>query len=540
MLVRFTDVQLLHKKLKSNFGMNNQFAQVYSYLYGIWSYRWSALVISWVVVLVGWSAIYFLPNQYASTAVMHIDTSSLIRPLLKGLAVETEIEKEAGILRRRLLNEGNLERIIRQTDLRSQATSEEAMARLTEELAATLTFDRIGQGGKTKDGRRRKDIYMLTLEGRSPELVYQIVSKGLDSLVKSTLDSARIDTASAQEFLNDQITEYEKRLSLAEHKLAVFTQENIGLMPDESGGYYNKLQREQEKLDVIRVELRLEEQRLVEMRKQLKGELPILGGQQISKVRQYREQLQDLLTQYTESHPDVLSMRSIIAEVLAEKDNESTDFIGDDSDEYNTAYYELKTETRNVTIEVETMKVKLDEQSAKVKELKLSVSVIPEVEAKLAKLNRDYDITKKRYLKMIERRESARLAEAIGQSGKNVNFKILSRPFVAEEPTGPDRPVLMSFVFLAALAAGLAWGFVRYILRPTYITLNQIDDAIGIPVLGAVGLHLSDEHRARRRAQLFVYVSVFSLLIVSFATVEFIALGMEVKDILAMFESSSI
>jgi len=352
------------------------------------------------------------------------------------------------------------------------------------------------------------------------------------------LKSARTDTASAQEFLNDQIIEYEKRLSKAERDLAEFTAANIGLMPDESGGYYNKLQREQEALATMRADLKSEEQRLLEMRKQLKGELPIHSGQQLSRVQKYRDQLQELLTQYTESHPDVQALRTLIAETLAEKNTEAT-FLSAEDAEFNPTYQELKVETRNVGIEVETLKAKIVQQKAKVENLQASVDLIPGIEAELAKLNRDYGLVNTRYLKMVERREQARLAEVVGQTGHNVNFRILSEPVVAEEPSGPNRLALMSMVFAAALAAGLAWGFLKYAIRPTFVYLRQLDH-IEIPILGTVGLFMTDEHKNKRRLQLTSFLLVFSLLVIAYITNMYLELGITIDDILIMFQSSDI
>ena len=518
--------------------MNEQLALVYSYLHGIWNYRWKALGIAWIVSVLGWSVVYVLPDLYTSTAVMHIDTRSTLRPLLEGLAVETNVDKEIGTLQRRLLRESNLQKIVMETDLKSRATSEEAMSRLTFDLAAKFNFENLADSGKDPK-KSSKAIYTLSFEGRSPELVHQIVAKALETLVESTLASARTDTASAQNFLNDQIIEYEKRLSAAEHELAEFTRTNIGLMPDESGGYYNKLQREKEALDTMRGNLKSEEQRLFEMRKQLKGESPIHSGEQLSRIREYRAQLQDLMTQYTESHPDVKALRTLIAEALAEEQSEST-YSGIDDAELNPAYQELKVETRNVGIEVETMKSKIIEQEAKIEELQLSVNLVPEIEAELAKLNRDYDLTKNRYLKMVERREQARLAEIVGQTGNNVNFRILAKPVVEEEPSGPNRVALMSIVFVAALAAGLAWGFLKYMLQPTFVYLRQLEGQIDLPILGTVGLFMTDEHKRKRRIQLTSFLLVFSLLVITYITNVYIELDITIDDILINFQSSDI
>ena len=117
--------------------MNDLLILIYSYLHGIWRYRWSALAVSWVVAILGWAVVYVLPNQYTSTAVIDIDTESLMTPLLKGLAVESDIEKGYAILSMRLLSKTNLKKVIKQTDLRSKAGDPDAMDRLTKELAAS-------------------------------------------------------------------------------------------------------------------------------------------------------------------------------------------------------------------------------------------------------------------------------------------------------------------------------------------------------------------------------------------------------------------
>lgn len=488
-------------------------------------------MITWIVALLGWTVVYALPDTYTSTAVMKIDTESLMKPLLKGLSVESEVEKGESVLRRRLLNRENLEKIIKQTDLKSKATSEEAMDRLTEELAGSLVLERTG--GK-------KAIFTLSLVGRSPELVYQIVSRSLDSLIESTLQSARTDTADAQEFLDNQIIEYEKRLSMAEQKLAEFTRVNIGLMPDEAGSYYSKLQREQDELDVIQSDLQLAEQRLTEIQKQLKGELAIPGGSQFSKLQKYQGQLDNLLTQYTENHPDVQALRTMIANTLAAENSEPMVLELDDSAEINAIYQELKADMRNASSEVESLKIKLVDQKTKVAALKSSVDLIPEVEAKLAKLNRDYEVTSKRYGKMVERRESARLAQAVGQTGSNVEFKILEEPSLATEPTGPNRLLFMSIVFAASLAAGIGWGLLKYSLQPTFIFLRQMSNQIDIPVLGTVGLYLTTGHKIKRKLQLTSFMMVFSLLVVLYGAVMYTVSGITISDILMALRSSSI
>ena len=503
--------------------MKDQLVLIYSYLHGIWQYRWSALLISFVVSLFGWAVVYALPNQYVSQAVLHIDTQSVMKPLLKGLAVDADEVDGLDLMSRVLLSRKNLEDVIRQTDMDLKADSPEAMNALVANLAGSIIL-------KESDARRRNNmnnIYELSYKGDSSELVYQVVSKLLNTLIENTLDSARTDTESAQLFLDRQINIHESRLSQAEQNLAEFKRANVGFMPDESGGYYARLQREQGKLDAAGSELLLAKRRHSQMLKQLAGEAPLLdnnsyGAPKVLKLRKYREQLENLLTQYTEQHPDVQALRANIANVMAnenvEKD-ETVDTGSGDSVEFNPVYQELKAEIHRASVEVETLKMTLSEQNKHVETLKQAVDIIPDVEAKLAKLNRDYDITRERYLDLVARRESARLAQEVGQSGNNINFRIIDPPRVPQNPVGPNRLLFLTMVFFAATAAGLGWGFLRYSAQPTFIDVSQIRDKIGLPVLGTVGHFVSAEHKKKRQIQLTVFLMVFSLLAVAYAGV---------------------
>jgi polysaccharide chain length determinant protein (PEP-CTERM system associated) len=380
-------------------------------------------------------------------------------------------------------------------------------------------------------GKRRggSNIYELSYEGKSPEMVYQVVSKLLNTLIENTLDSARSDTATAQQFLDNQINEYENRLTVAEQKLAEFKRANVGVMPDEKGGYYTRLQREEAKLDNIRSKLRLEKRRYSAMLKQLEGEAPLLGSgsygsSKVAKLRKYREQLEYLLTQYEEQHPDVRALRATIAELVASNnavDDEYVDTGSGELVEFNPVYQDLKAEIHKSSIEVETMKIQLAEQENTVQSLKRDVDVLPGVEAGLAKLNRDYEITRERYLSLVTRRESARLTQAIGQSGSNIKFRIIDPPRVPMKPSGPNRLLYLTGVFLIAIAAGLGWGFLRYLLQPTLIDSSQVREKIGFPLLGSVSLYLRDEHKLKRRLQLAGFLAVFSLLVITYGAAMF-------------------
>jgi len=230
-----------------------------------------------------------------------------------------------------------------------------------------------------------------------------------------------------------------------------------------------------------------------------------------------------LLNQYTERHPDVQALQSIIDNLKANPDSAEASANGlvdsDEVQEFNPVYQEVKMALSQASVEVETLKIKLREQLARVDKLRSSIDVIPEVEARLAKLNRGYEVTRERYLELVERRESAQLAQSAGQSASEITFRVIEPPIIPFKASGPNRPMLLVAVLFAAMAVGLAWSFLRYILQPTFIGLNQLSSVTGLPVLGGVSLYMSPEHKKRRRLQLSSFITATLLLVVVFGAV---------------------
>jgi len=494
--------------------MNEQLLQVYGYLYGMWRFRWSALVIAWIVALSGWSSVLLLPDQYSAKAVVYVDTSSVLKPLLKGLAVQTDTRDELRIMTRTLLSRENLMSVARASDMdleiNSLSEKEELLRKLTKAI-------KIGGG--------RNNVYEISYKSSSANRSYEVVSNLLNTMIEGTLNTTRTDTASAQKFLNSQIAVYEKRLSVAEQKLAEFKKENVGFMPDERGGYYMRLQRAQDAVKETTTSLRLAERRYIELSKQLKGESLILSSdgyqsEKAKKIKLYQEQLDMLLNQFTDQHPDVLALKVIIEDLKAGRDTDKeTPGITDDSDdakEYNPVYQEVKVELSKASVEVEILKTQLIEQKSHVEKLRASIDVIPEVEANLTKLNRGYEVTRERYLDLVERRESAQLAQSADKSTSDIAFRVIEPPFVPTETSGPMRALFLVGVLLVAIAAGLAWSLLRCLLQPTFINLTQLGSITGLPVFGSVSLYLSPEHKNKRRLKFLSFVSATLLLLVVF------------------------
>src|SRR5688572_12843806 len=245
--------------------MFEQMQSFVSQLRSAWRFRWKALAVMWLVAVAGWIIVFLIPSQFESTARVFVDTNTLLRPLLEGIAVAPNTANQTDLVRRALLGRPQLESVIARTDLRHRARDERERENLVRDLMADIRIT----GDSATPQAREANIYMISYMDSDRRLAYTVVRTLLDSFVQQSLGANRADADTAQRFLRDQVSDYERRLTESEGRLAEFKKNNIGSMPDERGGYFERVQGEMTALDQLHASLTV----AIHKRDELRGKL---------------------------------------------------------------------------------------------------------------------------------------------------------------------------------------------------------------------------------------------------------------------------
>src|SRR3954462_13357031 len=91
--------------------------QVVEQVRGAWRFRWIAMAATWVVCVLGWIGVFAMPDMYAATARVFVDTRTALGPLLQGLAVDSDVDSQLDRVKTALLGRPQLERVARETGL---------------------------------------------------------------------------------------------------------------------------------------------------------------------------------------------------------------------------------------------------------------------------------------------------------------------------------------------------------------------------------------------------------------------------------------
>jgi polysaccharide chain length determinant protein (PEP-CTERM system associated) len=469
-------------------------------LLGVWRHRWLALGLMWAVGCLGWAYVWAIKDIYRSTARVYVDSETVLRPLLTGLAVGTDVDTDIEMMRTLLLSRPNLQAVAKTTGLAAKARTPQELERVVQDLSRQIYLS-----------GDREGTYTLAYRHTDPAMAQRVVSLLLDDFVRETVGHKRDDSTEAQRFLMDQLKSYELKLRGAESALADFKQKHIGLMPGQTGDYYTSMQQLMTNVEGLQTRYRQLNERRVELERQLDGEEPTFGtlssspdsGPYDGQIADLQARIEQLRLQYTDRHPDILMAQQTIEQLRAEnrrlraEGNAGLVFgqgggavTSSQRLAINPVYQTIRVSLSQTNAELAEVRGQLGEYQGQLARLRSRVSVAPEIEAQLAQLNRDYEVNRAQYTALLQRLESARISESAQENTDKLKFRIVDPPLLPLLPDEPNRPLLVTLFSVFAIGAGLAAAFLLSLLRPVFASRTDIQEVLGLRVLGSVSRSL--------------------------------------------------
>lgn len=454
-----------------------------------------------------------MPDRYEASARVYVDTQTILRPLMMGLAVQPNTEQQVSMLSRTLISRPTVERLIRMADLDLDldAQSPAAQNALVDAVTQSLSIRSAG----------RDNLYTLSYQGDSPDQAMRVVQSLLTIFVESSLGHSRSDSASARRFIDEQIRAYEAKLTEAESRLKEFRLRNIELQNAGGLDMAGQMAQTTALLNQARLELQEAESARAAARRQLdlarSAQASGSGAATLSltpeldaRIDLLQRNLDQLVQRYTDQHPDVLNTRRMVRELeaqrsteLAERRRQARDNPGQPVVENNPALLELVRVHSAAEVQVASLRARVAEFESRASRALERSRLAPQLEAELARLNRDYDVHRKNYEDLAARRESIAMSGQLESTASLADFRVIDPPRAETEPVAPNRVLLLPTVLLSALGAGLGITFVMSQIRPVFLDGNSLRQHTQLPLLGVVTLiRLPAVRQQERRAAL--------------------------------------
>jgi polysaccharide chain length determinant protein (PEP-CTERM system associated) len=512
---------------------------------GMWKFRWPALIAAWAVAIIGVVIVWRIPDQFEASARVYVDTDSILKPLMTGLAVQPNVEQQISMLSRTLLSRPNLEKLVRMADLDLKNQSKADQEVLIERLQKGIEM-------RTAGG---VNLYSMAYRDPEPEKAKRVIQSMVSIFVESGLGASRKDTDSAKTFLAEQIKIFEARLEEAEARMKEFRLRNIERQGGDGKDTATRMAEISTQLEAARLQLREAERAREAARKQLaearglspSGALPnllrpaapaagagsappppVVSTPEIdARIEAQRRGLDGLLQRYTDQHPDVLGTRRMISDLEEQRRREVVELQRKATaaaaaaaavaaaqpaglapmPTESLATQEMSRMQAAAEVQVASMQARVDEYSGRLASVREYMKTAPQVEAEAAQLNRDYAVTKKNYEDLVARRQAAVMSGELDVASGVAEFRLIDPPRVAPKPVSPNRLVLFPLVLVASLGMGLFFAFAASQVRPTFGDGNELRLKTGMPLLGVVTALATDADRRRTRVSMFRFVT---------------------------------
>ncbi len=451
-----------------------------------WRRRWIGVAAAWAICLAGWVLVALMPNQYEAKAELYVDTNAILTPLLSGIAVNTSPAGQLDVLQRTLLSRPNIQTLISKTEQDLYVTGPGARDQLIRRLQQNIAL-----------GQQGADLFTIAYRNTDPKLAQRVVQTLLSIFIERATGTNHRQMENARRFLEHQLASYQEQLRAVEAKQTEFRAHYLGMFVPGAAGVNESLLKLHDVIAEAENALQDRALEIQALQKELAGTQPMLVSEDLlngggGPIAQAETRLQMMKLQYTDSYPGVIALEKQITAMKAEaarasgkpdagKPAPGTRAIP------NPVYDEIKVKLVLVQGQEKALKQKIAAAQRGIGQLTHLQTQEPNLVTEYDSLNRSAIVLHKDYDELLDRLQSANIAEAADTQANKVQIQVIDPPVLPRLPVAPNRLLLVSGVLLAGLAASLVVPMLLAQLDRSFFGVDDLRQ-LGLPVLGGISM----------------------------------------------------
>src|SRR5437588_3598363 len=306
----------------------------------IGEYARIALKRKWMIVLpmltIGFAiafVVFRLPDLYQSSTLIVVMPSTLPNTVVPMITEET-LTRELASISQVVTSRSSLQPLVEKYDLyKEERRRGEAME---------VIIDQMRKGIKVEVNISRNDItnaFNITYRGSDPKttqaVATELASRYVDEQTKGTVNAG----TSAKQFIEEQVRTAKEEVDAIDTQRLSYLQQNMNNLPSQSQALVGRLTALHEEQKALIAEIgRLRDlaaayrNQLGDITKSYEQEIVLSAenttdpkttaawAELVRRRSEYEGELQSLLTQYTEKHPDIVAKRKQIADIKVQQD----------------------------------------------------------------------------------------------------------------------------------------------------------------------------------------------------------------------------
>src|SRR5580698_6215427 len=430
--------------------------------------------LGWLVV---WSVSWVLPSRYKSGTLILVEQPSMPKDYVTP-NVTDDLQSRLQSITQQILSRTRLLHIIDELNLyadkRGRLNPDELVERMRKDIEISLVFD---------EHHTAITSFNIYYSSHDPHLAQQVTGELTNLFISENLELRQQKSEDTTKFLEQQLESARQNLAEQEEKVRVYKDQHLGELPSQLtsnvqilSGLQSQLQNEQDGLNADRQQNAYLQSMLAESRTlqaTTKGGdgapvgIPALD-QQLDKLK---AQLADLLSHYTDRHPDVRKVKDEVARVEKMRDQAlvdqktaaaTTSASGNppastsydlDSRE-GAAAMQLQGQLKANQIDMATKERDVAALKAKIDDYQGRLNQEPVTEQQFADLTRGYEQSKANYDDLLKKKNSSQMATSMELLQQGEHFQMIDPPSL---PLKPDFPNRLKFCGIG-LGIGIALG----------------------------------------------------------------------------------
>lgn len=486
--------------------------------------RWWIIPPIGLALAVGIYLAIALPKLYKAETLILVEAQRVPTEFVRSI-VSTDIESRISTISEQIMSRTNLERIIDQFKL---FTGPEERGAFLEDKVDALRKSILIDVSKN---RRQANAFSIAFKGREPELVANITNALASAFIDENMRVRESQALGTSDFLEAELNTMRARLEEQEKVLMEYRRQHMGELPVQLDSNLRILDGLHKQLSDRQANLRAAKEQLAALRNQTAAAPAAAAGGNLGpadramSLPEMRAELLRLEARYTDKHPDIIRLRSMIADL-----EQKAATLGPASGEAQNSTVDLATAGRlgELNREIRYLEGDIANLQGQIRQYESRVETTPRREQELVGIQRDYDNLRQSYQNLLNRKLEAEISLNMERKQKGEQFRVLDYARAPVRPVSPD----MRKLFLGVLAAGFALAgglvFLLEYLNSAFLAPEDMEKALGLPVLATIPVLDSGRRKVLRLCnQGLTAVSVLVCLVLLAAFSSLIFYGIE-------------
>lgn len=341
-----------------------------------------------------------------------------------------------------------------------------------------------------------------------PVMAKNVIARLADLFIQEHVQSRVIIAQSSSEFLQHELDALQAQLEVKEKALAHFKQSHLGQLPEQLNANIHTIDRletelvSQQEVDKT-INLRLEsvDKAIREYEDPASDVSPRRATKdlRLTRIKELERNLAALQSTYKDSYPDVAGVRNEIKKLqsMTTEDYVALYYVEQEPVEVgeggkrkrkNLDPYkaELLKQREDIVRELELSRLRQSRIAAEIKKYEGRIEGTTVHQQELMTIQRDYENLQKNYQSLLEKKLTIGMASDLEQKKQGTKMRIVQQ---ANLPGLPEKPNVLMIMF-GGLAVGCAVGFGAAfgseLLRRGFVSAEEIETTLGLPVLAAI------------------------------------------------------